>query len=66
MPHYILREIRSSGIKGSHFQWTKKGALRPIPVWGCEKEIPAPHLKSGCAVIGCTLSELYKWAENNC
>lgn len=49
----------------SHDQWTKKGS-RTIPVWGDEKEIPAQHLKSNCRTIGCTMSEMYSWADKNC
>lgn len=55
----------SGRTKGSHDQWTKKG-YRTIPVWGDEKEIPAQHLKTGCRTIGCTLEDLYTWADNNC
>ena len=51
--------------KGSHDQWTKKNC-RTIPVWGNEKEIPAFHLKNGCEIIGCTLNDLYVWADKNC
>jgi predicted RNA binding protein YcfA (HicA-like mRNA interferase family) len=50
---------------GSHHQYTKKDS-RSIPVWGNEKEIPAQHLKTSCRTIGCSLQELYKWAEENC
>jgi predicted RNA binding protein YcfA (HicA-like mRNA interferase family) len=50
---------------GSHDQWIKKGK-RTIPVWGNEKQIPAFHLKSGCKTIGCTIEELYLWADENC
>lgn len=49
----------------SHDQWTKKG-YRAIPVWGNEKEIPAQHLKTSCRTIGCTMEELYVWADKNC
>lgn len=52
-------------IKGSHHQWTKNGH-RTIPVWGNEKEIPAMHLRTGCRTIGCTMDELFEWAEANC
>jgi len=51
--------------KGSHYQYTKKGH-RTIPVWGDEKQIPAQHLKTGCNSIGCTMEQLYGWAEQNC
>jgi predicted RNA binding protein YcfA (HicA-like mRNA interferase family) len=57
--------FRLSRIASSHHQWTKKG-YRTIPVWGDEKQIPAFHLKTGCKTIGCSLEELYKWAEENC
>lgn len=55
----------SGRTKGSHDQWTKPRS-RTIPVWGDEKEIPAQHLKSSCRTIGCTLDDLYEWAEANC
>lgn len=51
--------------KSSHDQWVKKG-FRTIPVWGNEKQIPALHLKTSCRTIGCTLEELYEWADKNC
>jgi predicted RNA binding protein YcfA (HicA-like mRNA interferase family) len=51
--------------KGSHYQWTKSGK-RTIPVWGDEKEIPAMHLKCSCRTIGCELSDVYAWADENC
>ncbi len=57
--------VYSGRTKGSHDQWTKKGH-RTIPVWGDEKQIPALHLKTGCFTIGCTMEDLYKWAEENC
>lgn len=57
--------LKYSRTKGSHDQWTKIGH-RTIPVWGDEKEIPALHLKTGCASIGCTADELYAWASKNC
>jgi hypothetical protein len=49
----------------SHDQWTKRG-FRTIPVQGNEKQVPAFHMKNGCEIIGCTLDDLYTWAENNC
>ena len=49
----------------SHDQWTKKGR-RTIPVWGNEKQIPAFHLKTSCKTIGCTMEEIYAWADENC
>ena len=52
-------------VESSHHQWTKKGK-RTISVWGNEKQIPAAHLKTGCYIIGCSLNDLFKWAENNC
>ena len=55
----------SGRSKGSHFQWTKRGH-RTIPVWEDEKQIPALHLKTGCHTIGCTLTDLYEWADKNC
>jgi hypothetical protein len=51
--------------KSSHYQWTKKG-FRTIPVWGNKKEIPAIHLKTGCATIKCSMESLYAWADVNC
>ncbi len=50
---------------GSHDQCTKRNH-RTIPVWGDEKQIPAFHLKTGCRSIGCTIQDLYKWADENC
>ncbi len=50
---------------GSHDQWTKKGS-RTIPVWGNEKEIPAFHLRTSSKTIGCTIEDIYDWADNNC
>jgi hypothetical protein len=61
----IFHAFKQSRIAASHHQWTKKGC-RTIPVWGDEKQIPAFHLKTGCRTIGCTLEDLYKWAEENC
>ena len=52
-------------VKGSHFQWVKKGK-RTIPVWGNEKQIPAFHIRTGCKTIGCTVQSAYDWAEKNC
>jgi len=49
----------------SHDQWVKRG-FRTIPVWGDEKQIPPQHLKTGCRTIGCTMTDLYNWAEVNC
>ena len=62
--------LTSKGYKysrtaGSHDQWTKK-LHRTIAVWGNEKQIPAFHLKTSCKSIGCTLEDLYKWADENC
>jgi predicted RNA binding protein YcfA (HicA-like mRNA interferase family) len=54
--------IRTSA---SHDQWTKQG-YRTIPVWGNKKQIPPLHLKTSCRTIGCTLQELYDWADENC
>ena len=64
--YLILHGLSPVRIKGSHFQWTKKGLLRPIPVWGDEKEIPANHLKTGCRTLGVTTQSLYEWAVENC
>jgi len=52
--------------KGSHFIWTKPGSLRSIPVRENDKQVPALHLKTGCATIGCTSKELEKWIDDNC
>jgi len=49
----------------SHDQWTKRNS-RTIAVWGNVKETPALHLKTSCRTIGCTMEELYKWADENC
>ena len=61
-----LKGFRFDGtVKGSHHKWKKKGS-RPIPVWGNEKQIPALHLRTGCNTIGCTVEDLYAWADANC
>ncbi|HVY73682.1 MAG TPA: type II toxin-antitoxin system HicA family toxin [Puia sp.] len=60
--HYGFNYSRTSG---SHDIWTKKGK-RSIPVWGDEKEVPAMHMKTGCATIGCSMEDLYAWAAKNC
>ena len=52
-------------ISSSHHQWKKHGK-RTIPVWGNEKQIPAFHLRTGCSSIGCSINDLYGWAEKNC
>ncbi len=31
-----------------------------------EKEIPAFHLRTSCRTIGCTLEDVYEWADKNC
>lgn len=54
-----------SRTSASHDQWTKPG-YRTIPVWGNEKAIPAFHLKTSCRTMGCTLDEVYAWADKNC
>ena len=56
----------SGRIKGSHHQYTKKGALRSIPVWADKKEIPGMHLHTSCRTIGTTVAVLYEWAKENC
>ena len=55
----------NSRTTSSHDQWTKRNS-RTIAVWGNEKEIPAMHLKTSCRTIGCSLNDLYAWAEVNC
>jgi hypothetical protein len=63
---FLTHGFKYSGrTKGSHDQWSKQGCRR-IPVWGDEKEIPAFHLKTGCRSIGCTIDDLYIWADKNC
>ena len=52
-------------ISSSHFNWTKPHN-RTIPVWGNEKQIPAFHLSRGCKTIGCSMTDLYKWVDENC
>ena len=61
----VLHGFKYEHTKGSHDKWKKKGC-RPLPVWGNSKQIPALHLRNGCEIIGCTLSDLYTWADNNC
>lgn len=53
-----LKGFTYKRTKGSHDLWVKNN-FRTIPVWGAEKQIPAFHLKTGCATI-------YDWAEENC
>ncbi len=60
-----LKGYQYSRTAASHDQWTKKG-YRTIPVWGSKKQIPPLHLKTSCRTIGCTLQELYNWADENC
>lgn len=61
----LFKGFQQQRISSSHHQWTKKGC-RTIPVWGNEKEIPAMHLKTSCRSIGCTLKDVYDWADKNC
>jgi predicted RNA binding protein YcfA (HicA-like mRNA interferase family) len=61
----IFKGFKYKRTESSHHQYTKPGH-RTIPVWGNEKEIPAFHLRTSCRTIGCTIDELYKWAEANC
>lgn len=60
-----LKNFKFNRTKGSHDSWTKPGH-RTIPVWGNEKQIPAFHLRGGCKTIGCSMKDLYEWAEENC
>ena len=61
----LLHGYSRERIKGDHFQWTKKNS-RPIPVRENYKDVPALHLKTGCFTIGCSLQDLYSWADKNC
>lgn len=61
-----LKGYHHSHTSGSHDIWTKTGTSRPIPVWGLKKEIPADHLRTSARTIGCTILDIYKWAEKNC
>jgi len=61
----LLHGFSEKRIKGSHYQYTKRGK-RTIPVWGNEKQIPGFHLAKGCQTIGCSVADLYAWAANNC
>tara|TARA_R110002096_G_scaffold373012_1_gene566549 strand:+ start:72 stop:311 length:240 start_codon:yes stop_codon:yes gene_type:complete len=56
----------SGRIKGSHHQYTKKGAIRSIPVWEAKKEIPGFHIQTGCRTIGTTTKIARQWAKDNC
>lgn len=58
--------FKYSRTESSHDMYTKKGCLRSIVIRKKDKDIPALHLKTNCKTIGCTLPELYKWAEKNC
>jgi len=44
----------------------KKGCLRSVVVRTKEKDVPALHLKTNCRTIGCTINDLYAWADKNC
>jgi hypothetical protein len=44
----------------------QKKAVEQFQFGEMKKEIPAQHLKSGCRTIGCTLEDLYAWADTNC
>jgi len=52
-------------ISASHHIWTKKGVCRSVVIQGNEKEVPAFHLRTNCRTIGCTLDQMYSWAEDN-
>ena len=52
--------------KGSHDIWKKKGNQRSVPIRERDKEVPALHIKTCCKVIGCTMEDVYAWAEENC
>lgn len=61
----IFKGFAYDRTSASHDQYTKQGH-RTIPVWGSVKEIPAFHLRTSCKTVGCSLEELYNWAEINC
>ncbi len=52
--------------KGSHHQYSKKGALRPIPVWANKKQIPADHISQSLRTMNVQKSIAYKWFDENC
>lgn len=62
----ISKGYYHSHTSASHHIWTKKGTSRPIPVWGSKKEIPADHMRTSARTIGCTIKDVYDWAETNC
>jgi len=53
-------------ISASHHQYVKKGAKRPIPMYGSKKEIPALHIKTSCKTLGVNPKDVYEWIEKNC
>lgn len=61
----IFKGFHYDRTSSSHDQY-KKPNYRTIPVWGSEKEIPAFHLRTSCKTIGCTIEEVYEWADKNC
>lgn len=64
---YLLSKgFECTRIKGSHYQYTKRGALRSIPVRENEKEVPRLHIMTACRTIGVSTKEVYDWAAENC
>jgi hypothetical protein len=61
-----LKGFSYSRTKGSHDIWVKKGSPMSIPVRGNDKQVPADHIRGNCRTIGCTVQELYAWADKNC
>lgn len=51
--------------KASHEHWKKPG-YRTVTFWGNEKQVPPLHLKTCCTSMGCSLEDLYAWADKNC
>ena len=62
LTHRGYKHVRT---KSSHDQWTKPGS-RTIPVWGNETDIPPIHIHKSCKSIGCTMKDVYDWADANC
>lgn len=51
--------------KASHDHYKCPKCIRTITHREKDKEIPAMHLRTNLTTLGLTLSDLYKWIEEN-
>ena len=58
--------FRYSRTESSHDMYIKKGCLRSIVIRKKDKTVPAFHIKTNCKTIGCSMSDVYAWADKNC